>query len=294
MAQTNLEGRIIAVHSAFCIVASEGNDYRCVLRGRIRRETDQVFPGDLVTVDKKHGRFVIDRVHPRRNLLIRPPVANVDQMVVVTAITSPPKDTLGTDRLLVHGEMQGITGAICINKCDLEDPEEVSSLKEIYENAGYPVIVTSATEGKGLDELSESIEGTVFIVAGASGVGKSRILSKLLGIEIEVRKLGRTGRGRHTTKGVTLYKLGRSGFLADTPGFNKVTLPDCEPHELATYYPEMAQYTYSCYYPRCLHKTETLCQVKSALQEGKISPERYANYLVLLEECLEKEKRKYE
>ncbi len=294
MVQTNLEGRIIAVHSAFCTVTSEGIDYRCVLRGRIRIETSQVFPGDLVTVNKKHGRYVIERVHDRKNLLIRPPVANVDQMIVVTALTSPPADTLAIDRLLVHGEMQGIRGAICINKCDIEDAHEISSLKNIYETAGYPVIVTSAVLGQGLDELSQSIEGTVSIVAGASGVGKSRILSRLLGVEIEVKKLGRTGRGRHTTKGVTLYRLGRSGFLADTPGFNKVLLPDCEPHELATFYREMADYTYSCYYPRCLHKTEPMCQVKLALEEGKISPERYANYLVLLDDCLEKEKRKYE
>lgn len=292
--QANLEGRITRVHSAFCVVVSGEREYKCVFRGRIRREIPEVYPGDFVVIQKNGDRFVVDRILPRKNFLVRPPVANIDQVIVVTALTHPPVDTVGIDRMLVHVEAQGIAGALCINKCDIEDGDQIRTLREVYEKAGYPVRVTSAVQGDGLDSLKAIIEGTVTVVAGASGVGKSRLLSGLLGIGIEANELGRTGRGRHTTKGVTLYKVGQSGFLADTPGFSKLESVQCEPHEIAHYYPEMARYVHMCRFPRCLHKTEDPCEVRKALAEGKIAPQRYANYLVLLDECLEKVKHRYE
>ncbi|MGI6643865.1 MAG: ribosome small subunit-dependent GTPase A [Bacillota bacterium] len=292
--QERLEGRITRVHSAFCMVLSGQREYRCVFRGRIRKESSDVYPGDLAVIREQGGQFLVENILPRKNLLIRPPVANVDQMIVVTALTHPPIDRVGIDRLLVHAEAQGIAGALCINKCDIENMQEIRALKEIYEKAGYPVRVTSATERIGLESLAGIIEGTVAVVAGPSGVGKSCLLSGLLGVEIEAKELGRTMRGRHTTKGVTLFRIGRQGFLADTPGFSKLESVTCEPHEIAHYYPEMAAYAHLCHFPRCLHKTEDLCQVKDALAQGKIAPERYASYLVLLDECLEKVKRKYE
>ncbi len=292
--QGTLEGRITRVHSAFCVVISGGREYRCVFRGRIRREFSDVYPGDFAAIREHGDRFVVDKILPRKNFLIRPPVANIDQVIVVTALTHPPVDTIGIDRLLVHVEAQGIAGALCINKCDIEDGGQIQKLREVYEKAGYPVRVTSATERIGLDSLADAIEGTVAVVAGPSGVGKSRLLSSLLGVEIEAKELGRTRRGRHTTKGVTLYRVRQQGFLADTPGFSKLDSVLCEPHEIAQYYPEMAAYAHSCHFPRCLHKTEDPCEVKKALAEGKIAPQRYANYLVLLDECLEKVKHRYE
>ncbi len=289
-----MEGRIVAVHSAWCRVATGDIVLKCVFRGRIRRETQDVYPGDFVRVREDEGAFVVDRILPRKNCLARPPVANIDQAIVVTALNNPPVDTLGIDRLMVHLEVQAIRGALCINKSDIEDPGEIARLKCVYEKAGYPVLVTSAASGEGMGSFSDLVENTVTVLAGASGVGKSRLLSRLLGIGIEVGKLGRRGRGRHTTKGVTLYKVGRSGFLADTPGFSKLGSVECEPWEVSHHYPEMAGLVHLCHFPRCLHKTEGLCAVKDALSRGEIARLRYENYLMLLEESLERVKWKYE
>lgn len=288
-------GRILAVYSAWCEVASGSRTYRCLFRGRLRKgESAEIYPGDLVEIEESGKVMAVKKVLPRKNLLVRPPVANIDRAVIVTAITRPEADLAAIDRLFVHLESQGIEGSLCINKSDIEDPEKVNELREIYQKAGYPVDVTSAVTGEGLDSLKERMQGGTSILAGQSGVGKSKLLTALLGVGLATGELGRTGRGRHTTKGVTLFRVGESGFLADTPGFSKLEGVECEPEELSYYYPEMADLVPLCRYPRCLHKTEDPCAVREAVSDGRISPQRYANYLKLLEESLERMKRKYE
>ncbi len=290
-----LVGRVLTVYSAHCDVLIGERVVRGLLRGRLRiGKNKDVYPGDLVEVEVSGGVHAVMQVLSRRNLLIRPPVANIDQAVVVTAVTWPAIDRVGLDRLLVHLEAQDIGGAVCVNKSDLEDPDAVLVLKEVYSCAGYPVFVTSALEGTGLDSLLGYLAGRVTILAGQSGVGKSRLLTALLGIGLETGELARTGRGRHTTKGVTLYRVKGGGLLADTPGFSKLTGIDCEPHNLAYYYPEMIELAPRCHYPRCLHKSEENCAVRDAVASGAVSKERYETYLSLLEESLERVKRKYE
>lgn len=286
--------RILSVHSSHCVAVSGSEAVRCSFRGRGRRESSDVYPGDLVELGQRGEDFVIERVSPRKNLLIRPQVANVDQVVLVTAITRPPYDLLYIDRVLVHLEARDIDAVICINKADVEDPAEVEHLRAIYSGAGYAVAVTSAMTGDGIPSLVQAIQGANAVLAGASGVGKSRILSRLTGNDLSTGELSRLGRGRHTTKGVTLYRVGESGYLADTPGFSKLDVVECEPEQLAYYYREMTELIPLCHYPRCLHKTEDLCEVRKALAEGKIGEERYRSYLSLLEECREKGKHKYE
>jgi ribosome biogenesis GTPase len=289
-----LEARILAVHSAFCEAASGDRDLTCSFRGRLRRESADVYAGDLVEITEKGKDLVIDRVLQRKNLMPRPSVANVDKAVVVVTITEPPLDLMYLDRLLVHLESQDIEAVVCVNKADIEDPAEMSRVQRIYEGAGYPSVVTSARTGEGLPSLVEAMQGNVVVLAGASGVGKSKLLSALLQMELVTGTLSRRSRGRHTTKGVTLYRVGESGFLVDTPGFSKLDVIDCEPSNLSYYYREMTDLVPLCHYPRCLHKTEDLCEVRNALAEGRIGEERYRTYLSLLEECQGKEKRKYE
>lgn len=236
----------------------------------------------------------IDRILPRKNVMVRPAVANVDQVIVVFAVTQPPLDLVYVDRLLVHLESLGIEGVVCVNKVDIEDRDRVSHLLEVYKRAGYVAVATSAVTGEGLSELAAAMQGRAVVLAGASGVGKSKILSAILNREIETGTLSRVSRGRHTTKGVNLYRIGESGFLADTPGFSRLDVITCEPSKLSYYYREMAELVPLCHYPRCLHKTEELCEVRKALSEGRIGEERYRTYLSLLEECQDKERRKYE
>jgi ribosome biogenesis GTPase len=290
----SLEARILKVHSAFCEAALGAETVTCSFRGRLRKDSADVRAGDLVVLEEKGGGFVIERVLPRKNAMVRPPVANVDQVFVVTAVTQPPLDLTYLDRLLVHLESSEIDGAVCVNKADVEDPEEVSRLLDIYRKAGYTAVSTSAVTGHGLMELKNAMQGKTVVLAGASGVGKSKILSALIGTDLETGTLSRASRGRHTTKGVTLYRIGESGFLADTPGFSRLDVIDCEPSKLGYYYREMVELVPLCYYPRCLHKTEDPCEVRKAVEEGRISEERYRTYLNLLEESQDKERRKYE
>lgn len=289
-----MEARILKVHSAFCEAALGAETVTCSFRGRLRKDSADVRAGDLVVLEEKGGGFVIERVLPRKNAMVRPPVANVDQVFVVTAVTQPPLDLTYLDRLLVHLESSEIDGAVCVNKADVEDPEEVSRLLDIYRKAGYTAVSTSAVTGHGLMELKNAMQGKTVVLAGASGVGKSKILSALIGTDLETGTLSRASRGRHTTKGVTLYRIGESGFLADTPGFSRLDVIDCEPSKLGYYYREMVELVPLCYYPRCLHKTEDPCEVRKAVEEGRISEERYRTYLNLLEESQDKERRKYE
>jgi ribosome biogenesis GTPase len=289
-----LEGRVIAVHSSYCLVWTGGETIRCSLRGRLRHISAQVAAGDLVRVRRRDGENLIEEVLPRKNYLIRPPVANVDLVVVVTAVTHPPIDLTYIDRILVHLESQDIEAVVCLNKADIEDPQEVRRLRDIYRKAGYDVVITSALSGEGISELVGKMRGQNVVLAGASGVGKSKILSAITQEDISTGRLSKIRRGRHTTKGVTLYAAQGGAFIADTPGFSRLRIVECEPPNLGYYYREMTDLVPLCHFPRCLHKTEESCAVREALLEGKIAPERYETYLRLLDECLEREKYKYE
>lgn len=283
-----------AVHSSYCLVSSGSETVRCAFRGRLRHGSVRVLAGDAVRLSTTRGENLIEEVLPRKNCLARPPIANVDRVVVMTAVTHPPIDPVYVDRLLVHLEARDIEAVVCLNKKDIEDGSEIARLTSAYKLAGYPVAVTSAVTGEGVPELVAMMSGASVVLAGPSGVGKSKVLSAIINSGIETGGLSRIRRGRHTTKGVTLYRVGESSFLADTPGFSRLDMIDCEPSDLAYYYKEMAEYVPLCRYPRCLHKTEEDCAVRKALCAGKISPLRYETYLALLDECLEKEKHKYE
>lgn len=285
---------MLSIHSAFCLASDGMNVLRCSFRGRLRREKAEVYAGDLVSVEGRDHEYVIEKVLPRKNLLQRPSVANVDQVVVVTAMTKPPIDLVYLDRLLVQLESLEVEAAVCVNKIDAEDGEEVRRIVDVYRKAGYPAVATSALSGDGLPDLVSVMRGKTVVLAGASGVGKSKLLSALVKKDIETGSLSKIERGRHTTKGVTLYPVGERSYLADTPGFSRLDVISCEPHKLAYYYREMASLVPGCYYPRCLHRTEDDCEVRKAVSDGRITPERYGTYLALLAECQEKEKHKYE
>lgn len=289
-----MKGIVLAVHSAHCRVVVNSHNYTCKLRGKLRMRGFSIMAGDLVKVVRTGSTVVIEEVLERKNFLVRPPMANVEQAVVVTAVTQPPLDLLNIDRILVHLEQQGIRAIVCVNKVDIEKWAEISRILKIYARAGYKAVATSAVTGCGIDQLRGNLDGCITIMAGASGVGKSKIISKLLGKSVTTGSLSRKKRGRHVTKGVTLFPVGENGYLADTPGFSKLDAIDCEPYELAYYFPEMSEYAHLCHYPRCLHKTEDRCYIRDKVEKNEIDRERYENYLSLLDEVIERTKRKYE
>jgi len=289
-------GVVIKASGGFYYVRSEAAVYACVLRGRLRRQGQQVLVGDEVeytTTGAQSG--VIENVLPRRSRLIRPPVANVDRAILVFAVRDPHPNPLLIDRLLIQAGAAGVIPVLCINKADL-GAEKAAGLTSIYRPVGYAVLVTSAKTGAGLDALREVLRTGVSVFAGPSGAGKSSLLNALepgLGLKTQAVS-AKIGRGRHTTRHVELLPLTGGGLVVDTPGFSSLALPPLERTELARFFPEFQAYLPDCRFTGCLHDQEPGCAVKEAVAAGKISRLRYENYLKLLHEVIEQEKRKYD
>jgi ribosome biogenesis GTPase len=253
-----------------------------------------VLTGDWVNLERiGDGRALVTGVIPRRCKLDRPPIANIDVVVVVFTTKSPPLDLGLVDRLLVLVRAAGLEPLLCLNKIDLSAPEEMSSIEDYYSGSGFRLVATSAKLGTKLDTLVEAIGGRLAVLAGQSGVGKSTLLNALApGSDLEVGELSqKVQRGRHTTRGVRLIAVGK-GMIADTPGFVSLDLPDLEPLELAAAYAEMAPYTGLCRFSDCLHDPEPDCAVKAAVARCRINEGRFRGYLALLHEL--QARRKYQ
>ena len=282
------EAQLIEVYTL-----DEGKTYRGIPRGKVLMKT-KIYAGDYVwgeVVDS--NTFAIEEVEERKNLLIRPRVANVDRVIVVQTIKMPEFNNTLLDNLLVVYEYFGIEPVVVFNKIDLLDEEEKEELQywtKVYEEAGYDVLQVSAQTGEGIDKLVDYLEGFICILAGPSGVGKSSILSRLTGVELKTGEVSaKTERGRHTTTGVRLIPFGKGSFIGDTPGFSKVEATMfVKPREVRNYFREFLRY--ECKYPDCTHTNEPGCEVKEALKRGEISCERYKSYLKILKVYLEEVK----
>ena len=259
--------------------------YRGIPRGKVLKRT-KIYAGDYVRgeiVDK--NTFAIEEVEERKNLLIRPRVANVDRAIVVQTLKMPEFNNYLLDNLLVVYEYFGVESVILFNKIDILNERERKELDywiNIYKNAGYDVLKVSAKLSEGIDNLVNYLEGFICILAGPSGVGKSSILSKLTGTQLRTQEVSeKTERGRHTTTGVRLIPFGKGSFIGDTPGFSKVEATAfIKEREIRKYFREFL--AYQCKYPDCTHINEPECAVKEAVKEGEISYERYKSYLKMI------------
>ena len=265
-------------------VPEEEKSYRGIPLGKVKKK-DRVYAGDRVegrVVDSQ--TFAIEGIKERKNLLVRPPIANVDKVVVVSTIKNPPFQNFLLDNLLVVYDHLGVEPVVVFNKVDLLDEEEKKELERwsrIYENAGYKVIKTSSETGEGLEELSEELSGVVSIFAGPSGVGKSSLISALTGVELQTGEVSRkTERGRHTTREVRLIPF-KGGFIGDAPGFSRVeALNFMDREEVRLHFPEFQRYT--CRFSDCMHLEEEGCEVREALFRGEIPCERFKSYLKMI------------
>lgn len=285
------EGLIIKGYGGFYFVRSSDKIWQCRGRGRLRLEVSPL-PGDHVLFTPlDNGEGLIESILPRKNALSRPPVANVDQMILVVSLAQPEPDLRGLNRYLVLCELEKLPVLICFNKSDLATEEMSRSLAEIYEQVGYKTLLTSAFEKTGLLQLRRSLTGRVSVLAGPSGVGKSSLLNALEpGLALATGEISsKLKRGKHTTRHVELLPIGE-GYVADTPGFSNLELPQMNRRDLSSYFPEFKEYAGQCRFFDCLHVDEPDCAVKSALEQGAISALRYQDYQKLLAEVIDKER----
>ena len=280
------EGVIIKSLSGFYTVSVGDNLITCKARGKFRHDGTSPLVGDRVEVSADaQGKGRVDRILPRRNRFIRPAVANVDQIVMFASAVTPVTDPFLIDRVSAIAALNDCDTVVCVNKTDLDPADR---LYEIYHEAGFPVVRCSAETGDGVEDLRSIIRGKTSAFTGNSGVGKSSILNRLVP-ELclptgEVSE--KLGRGRHTTRHVELYALGEETYVADTPGFASFEVDLLEPircEELQLAFREFAPYLGNCRFQDCRHLKEPDCAVRSALEQGKIAPERYESYVRLYE-----------
>ncbi len=278
MGQT-IEAVILRGIGGFYYIAYQGQEVECRAGGRLRLRRDfRPAVGDVAQVELRGEEGLITDILPRRNFLMRPPVANIDQLFIVASEADPVTDLYLIDKVSVIALRQNIRPILVLNKWDLK---ESRAFEQIYRGAGFPVVRASAQTGLGVEELRQMIDGKVSAFTGNSGIGKSSLLNRLEDKErMETGSISRISRGRHTTRRVELFSL-CGGYLADTPGFSsfEITRMDRIPkEELEQYFPEFAPYLGQCRFSGCAHCKEPDCAVDQACREGAIAPSRLESY----------------
>ena len=264
------------------------------IRGNIKKNTN-ILVGDIVDVSIFNDEYIIEKVYPRKNSLVRPPVSNIDVLVIVVAISNPEPDYLLLDKEILVALKHNIKPVICINKIDLVDNNSVDLkyINDVYKKLGIDVVYTSAILNKGISDLKQCIVGKVAAFSGNSGVGKSSITKSFINDEcIEIGDIGKLSKGKHTTKYVKLYDIGESTYILDTPGFSSYDIYDIEYKELKNLYSE---FNCKCEYDDCMHvlESEDVCQVKRKVLNAEIDKGRYERYVYLYNNLKKIDKNKY-
>ena len=293
-----MQGKIIKGIAGFYYVQTKSGIYECKAKGSFRNRKLKPFVGDNVEItilDEENKKGNMEEILERKNFLIRPAVANVDQTLVIFAAAKPDPNLNLLDRFLIMMEQKDVPVVLVFNKTDVAETGKLAELANIYESCGYQVLLVSALQEEGISEIKEVLKGKTSTVAGPSGVGKSSIINLLQSdIQMETGTISeKIERGKHTTRHSELISIAEDTYIFDTPGFSSLYVTDMEKEDLKTYFPEFAPYEDECKFLGCVHVNEPICGVKEALKAGKISQSRYDNYKLIYEELKENEKRKY-
>ena len=292
-----MHGKIIkGIAGFYYVYVVESGIYECKAKGAFRKEKIKPLVGDNVEIEvlseeTKTGNII--SICKRKNDLIRPAVANIDQALVVFAATKPDPHFNLLDRFLVMMEKKDIPVILCFNKKDIATEPKLKELEHIYEGCGYPVVFTSAALKDNVDKIRELLKGKTTVIAGPSGVGKSSLINELQsGVVMETGSISKKiDRGKHTTRHSEFITIDDNSFIMDTPGFSSLYVNDFEKEDLKYYFREFEPYEGQCKFNGCDHIHEPGCAVKEALENGEIHKIRYDNYVEMYNEL--KEKKRY-
>lgn len=285
LSNERLNGIIIKSIAGFCYVEVGNKVYECKPRGSFRKEGISPSSGDRVTISLSGQKGTVEEILPRKNFLLRPPLANLDKLFIVSSCTIPAVNPLLIDRMTAICEHIEVEPVIVFNKADLGD---FGDLPETYKKAGYKTFVVSAETGDGTDAIKTELQGKLSAFCGNSGVGKSSLLNRLLdGVRLSIGEVSeKLGRGKHTTRTVELFRV-LDGYVADTPGFSTLELTDFmlnDKDELKFCFPEFSEHFGQCRFNSCTHVNEPDCSVINAVKNGEISKSRHDSYVSMFED----------
>ncbi|SIT00882.1 ribosome small subunit-dependent GTPase A [Alicyclobacillus vulcanalis] len=289
------EGRVIRAISGFFDVFDDGNVVRCRARGVFKVKGTTVLVGDFVRYEPTGTQEgVIREVLERRTELIRPPIANVDHVVIACSFVTPDLNLYMLDKILLLASVARVEPTIAFTKADLASPENVRAICDLYRRAGYTAMAVAAKQALGVAEIRARLQGRVTVLAGPSGAGKSTLASALApGMAFKTGEVsGKIGRGRQTTRHVELVRLDDDTWMADAPGFSQLQVPVAS-RDVKHHFPEFRAWADACAYRDCLHLDEEACAVRRAAEEGRVAPSRYASYRQLYQEAREQELNAY-
>ena len=291
-----MQGKIIRGIGGFYYINAGNSIYECKAKGSFRKDGIRPLVGDdciIDILDEKNRLANITSILPRHSEIIRPAVANVDQAMIIFAISRPEPNFNLLDRFIIQISQKDLPCIIVINKMDLADDDQRREIEEAYVACGCKVVFTSVSNREGVEEIRKLIKGKTTTVAGPSGVGKSSMINLLQSaVKMQTGVLSdKIDRGKHTTRHSELIPIDEDTYILDTPGFSSLNLFDVSTDTLKDYYYEFEGYAAECRFLDCKHISEPDCGVKRAVENGNVSRLRYDNYLTLYREC--KDKRKY-